>query len=261
MILPQTKRPIDVKAIEELVRTKPAILKDMEEDVYGLCDPMGESYFHAFLSQILVMCIEAHLRQTRFRCFADLNLYYSPTLPTLCVSPDLMVVAPTQPQTGDVTSYRVGRDGPVPELVIEILSPRTATDRDLDAKLVLYASLGIAEYVLIDPAGRFLPQRLLLKRLLPDGSWRDERDEDGGVSSQLGFRLHLEADGLIGVYDTATGTRYIRPNEGQAEAEARRQAEKEREQAEIARQQAEARVRELEAELARLRQQGPKSKP
>jgi hypothetical protein len=60
------------------------------------------------------------------------------------------------------------------------------------------------------------------------------------VTSQLGFRLVVDADGLLRVIDTATGRRLLRPREGVDRA------------AEL-----EARVRELEAELARLRQSPP----
>ena len=74
-------------------------------------------------------------------------------------------------------------------------------------------------------------QSLLLKRLQPDGTWKDEQDPDGGVTSQLGFRLIIDTDGRLRMLDATTGKRYARPDEAEVEASARRQME-ERMQAE-----------------------------
>src|SRR5207302_8716731 len=111
--------------------------------------------------------------------------------------------------------------------------------RDLNEKVTLYAKLGVAEYVLVDVTGQFLPQRLLLKRLQADGTWRDEQDADGGITSQLGFRLVIDNDGELRVLDAVTGRRYARPDEAEEEAEARRQAEEQRQVEAEARRQAE----------------------
>src|SRR5262249_47040877 len=149
------------------------------------------------------------------------------------------VAEPDEPER-DFDSYRIGTDGPTPLVVAEVLSERTAQQGDLREKLRIYALLGIREYILIDVTGEFLPQRLLLKRLRRNRTWKDEQDPDGGVTSRLGFRLIIDADGRIRVLDAATGAPYARPDEAQAEARARRAAEE--------------RVRALEEELARLRE-------
>ena len=96
--------------------------------------------------------------------------------------------------------------------------------------MILYAKVGVLEYILVDRTGRFLPGKLLLKRLQPDQSWVDVRDNDGGVTSRLGFRLLFDSADRLQVLDAQTGRAYVRPTE------------------------AEQRVRELEAELTRLRQ-------
>jgi hypothetical protein len=107
--------------------------------------------------------------------------------------------------------------------------------------------LSIPEYLLIDVSGEFLPQRLLLRRPSGVGHWTDSQDADGGVTSDLGFRVVLDTDGQIRVVNTASHECYLRPREAllqvRAENEARRAAEN--------------RVRELEAELARLRGERP----
>ncbi len=144
-----------------------------------------------------------------------------------------MVVTPFVPLGENVSSYRIGKEGPAPEVTVEVLSERSAQQRDLAEKTKVYAQLGVAEYIVVDVTGVFLPQRLLLKRLQADRTWKDEQDPDGGVTSRLGFRLIIDADGWLRVIDTATGKRYARPDEAESQAE---------------------RVRELEAELARLRQ-------
>jgi Uma2 family endonuclease len=218
----------------------PLLYEDEEEG------DMGEANIHVLTEEIARNGLKAHQgRQRRFRVFSNMNLYYHPTDPTAYVSPDTMLVEPFRELGEDVSSYRIGVDGPAPKLTLEVLSERTAQQRDLDKKVVLYAQLRVQEYILVDVTGIYLPQRLLLKRLQPDGTWKDEQDPDGGITSQLGFRLIIDNDGQLRMRDAATGEPYARPDEAQAEANARRQAEE--------------RIRELEAELHRLRGTAPES--
>jgi hypothetical protein len=240
---------------------------------------MGESNPHVTSNEIMHVCLKIHLaNRPELRVFSNMNLDYpgppSPAgSPSPYVSPDIMVVKPSRPLGEDVPSYFLGKDGPAPLQVTEILSERSAQQQDLGKKPILYARLGVAEYILIDVSGEFLPQRLLLKRLQSDGSWKDEQDADGGITSQLGFRVIIDADGQLRLIDAATGKRYARPDEAEKEAEARRTAEKraqreararrkaqEQAQREMdERRNAEERIRALEAELARLR--GTKGDP
>jgi len=210
-------------------------------------DEMGETRFHELTIKILSTCLANHLKKrAEFQVFSNLNVYYHLIDHWAYFSPDVMAVRPFRPLEGEVTSYRIGEHGPAPVLVIEVLSRRSAQQQDLTNKPILYAQQGVAEYMLANVTGEFLPQRLWLKRLLPDQTWVEGQDADGGVTSQLGFRVVLEGDGQVRVVDTATGHRYVRPDEAEerirAEAEARRQAEE-------ARKQAEARVRDLEQQL------------
>jgi Uma2 family endonuclease len=210
-----------------------------EDDQEG---DMGESNLHEITNGILRIGLEAHFAgKPQYRVFSNLNLYYSPHDPKAYVSPDAMIVVPFAPLGADPKSYRIGKDGPAPILTAEILSERSAQQKDLEEKVAVYALLGVAEYILVDTSGTYLPQRLLLKRLQTDKSWEDIQDPDGGITSQLGFRLVIDVDNQLRVLDLGTGRRYVRPNEAEAEAQKRRQAEE--------------RIRQLEAELARLRQQ------
>jgi hypothetical protein len=193
-------------------------------------DDMGDSDIHTLTADILFNGVKAHLAAPAHdRVFWNLNLYYSADDPAAYVSLDIMVVRSPRPLPEDVGAYRIGQEGPAPILVMEVLSQRTFQQRDLTDKPVVYAALGVAAYILVDVTGRFLPQRLILKQRQPDGTWLDEQDADGGVTSRLGFRLVIEPDGQVRVLDAATGRGYIRPGE------------------------AEQRVHELEAELDRLR--------
>jgi Uma2 family endonuclease len=219
------------------------ILFQEEED-----DGVGEGNIHWLWAIDLYQGIKTHLaQQSALYVFANLNVYYrdKPLHPKSRqrpnVAPDTMVVQPLAPLPEYVPSYSIGRDGPAPVLAAEVLSPHSARRRDLKAKPILYAGLAIPEYLLADPLGRYLPERLLLKRLQPDRTWHDLRDPDGGVTSQLGFRVILEDDHLR-VIDAVTGKRYVRPDEAQGAEDQRRELEE--------------KVRALQAQLRRQRRNG-----
>lgn len=213
-------------------------------------EEMGESEPHTIAEDILYHGVKAHLaghpKHQHYRVFSNLNLHYSEIKRRAYVSPDLMVVVPGRKLRPKVRSYRVGTSGPAPVLTGEVLSERSFQQQDLHNKPKIYADLGVREYILVDVTGEFLTEKLLLKRLKGDRIWIDERDADGGVTSRLGFRLIIDRDGELRVVDAATGRRYVRPEEAQAEAVAR-QAEAE------ARIQAEQRVQQLKAEIEQLR--------
>jgi Uma2 family endonuclease len=198
---------------------------------------MGEANLHALAEHVLRYGIAAHLGdQPRYRVFSNMNLHYQPRFPRVYVSPDVMVVTPRVAQPDELRSYHIDSDGPPPVFVAEVLSEETAEERDLDEKLYIYAMTGIEEYLLADVNGRFLPQRLVLKRLQPDREWQDEQDANGGVTSRLGFRVTFDSDGRLRVVDKTTGRKYARPDE------------------------AEARIRALEEELAQLKKPRRKRK-
>lgn len=223
----------DIKPFPIITEGMPFIYEDDDEG------DMGEASIHTDSVDIAQNGVEAHLTpHERLRVFANLNLYYSATNLKAYASPDLMVAEPDEVKQ-DFTSYRIGTDGPTPLMVGEVLSERTGQQGDLREKPRIYALLGIREYILIDMTGEFLPQRLLLKRLRRNRTWKDEQDADGGITSRLGFRMVIDTDGRLRVINAVTGERYPRPDEALAEARGRRDAE--------------ARNRALEEEIARLR--------
>lgn len=230
----QRKSPEAEQSLEERLKEFQNLPILHEDDLEG---EMGEANLHALAEHILRYGIAAHLGdRPRYRVFSNMNLHYQPRFPRVYVAPDVMVVTPLAAQPDELRSYHLDSDGPAPVFVAEILSEETAEDRDLDEKLYIYAMTGIAEYLLVDVDGRFLPQRLLLKQLKQDRTWRDQRDADGGVTSRLGLRVIFDSDGRLRVIDELTGRKYARPDE------------------------AEARIRALEEELARLKRPRRKRK-
>lgn len=216
----------------------PILYEDEEEG------DMGEANQHVDTDEILHVCLGAHLaNRPEYRVFANMNLYYrnSPRHPKTgslpYVSPDVMVVRPFRDLGDDVSSYTIGNDGPAPVLTAETLSERSAQQRDLKEKAIVYAKLKVPEYLLVDVRGKYLKRRLLLKRLLPNGKWEDTQDSDEGITSSLGFRVVLDGDGRIRVGDAGTGIQYFRPDEAQREADALRE-----------------KIQLLETELGRLRE-------
>jgi Uma2 family endonuclease len=252
-----------------LLWAKIPILHEDEENE----DEMGEADIHTRTVEILAGGVEIHVEEIRpdlkLRIFSDLNLYYQGEseegVPEKgCTVPDVMAVPRKKPLPRTIKSYTIGKEGPRPRLVIEVLSVKTS-QTDLKDKPVIYAALEVEEYVLVDPTGEYLPEQLVLKRLQPDGTWKEYRDADGGVTSQLGFRIIVEEDGWVRVVNAETGEKYPRPREAWKLAQETKEAEQARQQAEYARQQAEQarveaeqRAQELEAELKCLRKQRSK---
>ena len=251
-------------------------------------EEMGEHTIHTLTDDIIRLGLESHLAERpNHHVFSNLNLHYHRIDKNAYISPDEMVVVAELPPHPSMGSYRVGETGPAPILAVEVLSRRTYQQQDVSptGKPVIYAELGVAEYILVDVRGEFLPQQLLLKRLNEEmqdengvPTWQDEQDADGGVTSQLGFRLIIEADGQVRVLDATSGRRYLRPEEVEmsrqqaeqrateaerratSEAATRQQAEQRAAEAErhaakeaIARQTLEDELARLKAELAQLR--------
>ncbi len=145
----------------------------------------------------------------------------------LTLSPDLLI-HPTL-SSGSRDSIIVAADGP-PALVLEIASPSTARARDLAegtprGKPAAYAALGIAEYLVFDPVGDYVPARLWARRLGPHGYEPWEPGDDGRWHSALGISF-VPDDAFLRVHDqdgqlVLTGPE-LRERNRQLEAEVRR---------------------------------------
>jgi Uma2 family endonuclease len=242
----------------------PVLYEDEEED-------MGEANLHAWANVILFGCLPSLMsqRQPEYQAFANLNCYYevkgrrSPkTGRKPNFASDIMIVRPYKLLPLDTTSYTIGEHGPEPFTVIEVASKETAAQRDFTEKLVLYRKLKIKEYILVDLTARFLPEKLQLKRLQANGKWKNVMDDDGGLTSQLGFRLIIDETDMFGLFvvDCLTGKRRVRSHESEDYAvalrlaEARENALEESRRAEAeSRRLAEEQVKALQAEVECLR--------
>ncbi len=215
-------------------------------------EEMGESIPHVTTDRTLLFGLLVHFQdQPEFQVLSNLNMYYHRIDKSAYVSPDEMVVQ-VDKRLQNLGGYRVGVDGPAPLVAIEILSKRSFQQQDLSNKPTIYAMLGVLEYILIDTTGVFLEQRVLLRHLQPDGSWLDQQDNDGGITSRLGFRLQIEADGKLRVSHALTGRKYSRQEETElVRRELEQQAHIEKQRAEAEKQRAEAEKQRAEAEKQR----------
>ena len=148
-------------------------------------------------------------------------------------------------------SLRVATDGP-PILIIEVLSEETR-EQDLDmerGKGYSYARAGVAEYLLLDPAHRFVPDGGQGWRLA-DGAYRPWRPDARGRWASEELPLAFALEGARAAVYAADGHRILR--EGEVERTLRRErAEKERQlRAALAEQ--ERLRREYAAEVEQLR--------
>lgn len=221
-------------------------------------EPMAETDFHREQIVYLIEALKDHFREQEDVYVAgNLFVYYEEGNPAAVVAPDVFVVfgVPGQPRR----IYKVWEEGKGPDVVFEVTSLGTRW-QDLGSKKGIYAYLGVREYFLFDPVGEYL-QPVLQGYRLEETNYRPIpllEAEEGGIrlaSTVLGLEMRVE-EGMLRLYDPATGERLLTPLEAQ---EARRQEVRRRQQAEARarreaerRRQAEARLKQLEEELARL---------
>jgi Uma2 family endonuclease len=196
-------------------------------------------------------------------------LYYNPAKQEDNVAPDIFVALDVARRPRE--KYQTwDEDDKFPDLVIEILAPRTRKD-DLGAKKDLYARLGAAEYYVHDPRPE-MRRRLFAGWQLVDGVYVPAPILlSGGIwSAVLGAELRVIGQWLR-LIDPASGQPVPDPDEtvqawraaeqrATQEEAARHEAEREMRREALARQAAEERAAHLErkwermqADLARLR--------
>ena len=179
-----------------------------------------------------------------FFAASNMGLLFERGNPAAVMAPALLVSF----DAGDRrrSSYKLWQE-PVPDLVLELLSPKTWR-RDIDAKPGLYEDLGVREFWLFDPIGK-MPRAVNGLRLDAGGTYAPVPAlPDGGCrSAVLGLDLVARGEGFR-FRDPATGELLLDHEETAA---ARRAAETARRAAETARRAAEARVAELDGLLRR----------
>ena len=205
---------------------------------------------------------------------ADVGLYARRTDRFLKpLAPDILVSlaagdvdTPGTPPAADRMSYKLWQE-PVPDLVLEIISPRSG-ERDTREKPNRYEAIGISECWIFDPHRRWLPNGLH-GRLLVGGKYQDAephvpdaaRSDDGQAPrAQLpddatvywsdALKLYLYADGPdIALHDPRHGRLGTVGDEWAARESAEERALAAEERTAVA----EARAAALEAELRRTR--------
>ncbi|MCZ7573427.1 MAG: Uma2 family endonuclease [Ardenticatenaceae bacterium] len=241
----------------------------LEEGIYypdsdGL--PLAESDWQRKVLTYAVEALDLYFRdQPQIYVSGNLFVYYQKGNPKAVVAPDVFVVFGVP--KGARRYYMLWREGKGPDVVLEITSESTRRE-DQQSKRALYAALGVAEYLLVDPTGDYLAPRLQGYRLVEQGyvPLRTDTAPDGSLSlhsPRLGLDLQLRGDEFR-FFDPRSRRRLPSLAEAQAQAEqAQVQAEQEARRAArprrgpsrkaAARRAAEAELERLRAELARLR--------
>ena len=119
------------------------------ELVYGVVrEPPAPRYGHQSLVTHLVALLDRHVRERQLGriCVSPIDVVLDETA-ALVVQPDIIFIA-----TGHLDRVNERVWGP-PDLVIEVLSPRTAA-RDRTVKLSWYEQYGVRECWQVDVAGR-----------------------------------------------------------------------------------------------------------
>ncbi len=162
-------------------------------------------------------------------CFvaAELRVHRNPRSLRDYKEPDVLVALGVEDLVRE--RYIIPDEGKAPDLVIEILSPSSEENSDLDEKVRWYAKEGVREYVVADPSGKFADEHPRLQRFRLEAGAdlpAELADADGVLRSRLvpfGFTVH---DNGVRVVDLATGELLPTPKESEqrrltAEREAR----------------------------------------
>lgn len=160
----------------------------------------------------------------------------------------MSVIRGVRDKEADRESFDARKEGAVPSLIIEVVSPRDTRIRraDVETKVKIYERVGIQEYVIVDSTRRDRRFRLLGYRLGEAGRYLPiEQDADGRLlSTTTGLSFQVAPDGnRVLVFEHPGGRQLL--NLQEAGEWAKREAE--------ARLQAEAEIARLQAELERLR--------
>ncbi|MCE9531266.1 MAG: Uma2 family endonuclease [Planctomycetes bacterium] len=213
---------------------------------------MGETSAHTHAAHTAYAGLLAHFAdKSEYRVFANMSLYYHPANRAAYVSPDVMVVCPSRPLTGDVSSYRIGHDGPAPLLVVEVLGRRSLQQQDLTIKPLIYAQLGVKELLYVDTTGNYMPEKLQLRRLqLRDETWLEvPQGPNGQITSAFGYAVMVEPDQKVRFSNPGAKQTYPRLEETHDVITAWSIAMETLAQTKQARRQAEEQIRQLKAKL------------
>ncbi|MBC7797226.1 MAG: Uma2 family endonuclease [Pyrinomonadaceae bacterium] len=184
---------MNAAAIEKILAIKP------KEIIYPDSDgePMAETGFHVNQILELIQTLKDFYKP-RTDVFVTGNqfLFYEEGNPKKCVSPDVMVCFGVSNKTR--RSYKIWEESDIaPSVVFEISSRKTFWI-DAQKKWILYAQLGVKEYILFDPEYQtsMLADGMSIFKLV-DGEYQNVELENNRVFSEaLGLEIIDTGDGL-----------------------------------------------------------------
>ena len=188
------------KADDGLYRYVPVPPVGYDEDGYPVEDGMSQNRDHQ--RQTSHWCSALTERYPNATVCSDLPMPYERGDREKVAVPDLLVAlkAPLQSQR---RSYKLW-ENPLPDLVMEMISPDSTWKADVGSKYRTYEMLGIREYWLFDPTGKRLAAPLMGYRLCGK-VYKGISETEGRLKSKvLGLDLHVR-DGDLRFRDPATG--------------------------------------------------------
>lgn len=190
-------------------------------------EPM-ETPLHYFAGVYAVTVLMRHFGKA-MHFGANNGVYYRKDDVNAVVVPDVYAVS-GKPQTVE-DWYFLWEHALPPDFVLEMAS-KTTYQRDKVAKRDLYASIGVKDYFMFDPTGRYLDEPLLgfrLDKKRPSKVVAPTRLPDGGLSMHSDvLRLDLRAwrggdHPTLRFFDPATGSYLLSAEEQVAATESQQQ--------------------------------------
>ena len=111
-------------------------------------DLMGETSLHRDLTSYLALVLKWLFYGQVCSIYENLNFYQTDNYKEYPLAPDIAVIKGVERLP--LTSWRVGKIGPAPQVVFEIASVET-WKKDLQEKPVGYAQMGVKEFFAYDP--------------------------------------------------------------------------------------------------------------
>jgi len=238
-------------------------------------DQMAQGRRHGETAADLAALLRHHFREAPdVLVLFDVKHIFDPKLPE--PGPDVSVIRGVRDKEKDRESFNARKEGALPSLIIEVVSPRDSRIRraDVEDKVKIYERARILEYVIVDSDRRDRRYRLLGYRLSPAGRYLPiEQDAEGRILStatSLWFQAAPDGKSVL-VFEHPGGRQLLSLGEtgdqllvteakarmaeerARREAQAREEADERAKRAEESRDEAEAEIARLQAELARLR--------
>lgn len=220
-----------------------------DDDGYPCEDSAVQNFLHNGLSTYLTSALSTRFAG-RAMVWADAPLLYRQGDRRAVMAPDVLVAFNAQPRLSpdNARSYKLWQR-PLPEFVLEVLSPSTSRN-DLTDKKYTFAALGVREYWLVDPGGRLMDEELVGHRLRGQSYQRMRRDGKGRLASgALGLELRIVEDPDVELIGDKNATlRFYDLDSGEV-LRSHSEAEAARLEAEAALAKAEQRIAELQAAM------------